>query len=44
MKITNKQKDEWIRWSTGTGDFGCEQSPETDDEGTGGHMPKKRKG
>lgn len=86
MKITNKQKDEWIRWldtfgarnflesflrnvenaestcvyckqkiyvdvligggvpdwSTGTGVFGCEKSPETDEEGTGGHMPKKR--
>lgn len=86
MKITNKQKDEWIRWldtygarnfldsflrnvenaestciyckqkiyvdvligggvpdwSTEDGDFGCDKSPETDDEGAGGHMPEKR--
>jgi hypothetical protein len=24
------------------GDFGCEQSPESDDDGVGGHMPRKR--
>jgi len=28
-------------WSTDGGDFGCEASPETDDEGMGGHMPVK---
>ncbi len=86
MRITNKQKDEWIRWldtygsrnflesflqnvenaestcvyckqkiyvdvligggvpdwSTLDGDFGCENSPDTTTEGTGGHMPRKR--
>ena len=30
-------------WSTEDGDFGCERSPETTDEGTGGHMPIKRR-
>ena len=30
-------------WSTEDGDFGCPNSPDTNDEGTGGHMPIKRK-
>ena len=29
-------------WSTKDGDFGCDRSPETCSEGTGGHMPIKR--
>lgn len=29
-------------WSTESGDFGCAESPDTNDEGTGGHMPYKR--
>lgn len=29
-------------WSTHDGDFGCPNSPETNDEGTGGHTPRKR--
>ena len=30
-------------WSTEDGDFGCIKSPDTNEEGTGGHMPIKRK-
>lgn len=30
-------------WSTERGDFGCVNSPDTNEEGTGGHMPVKRK-
>ena len=30
-------------WSTKDGDFGCPLSPDTNDEGTGGHAPIKRK-
>jgi hypothetical protein len=29
-------------WCTLGGDFGCDESPETDEDGCGGHMPKKR--
>ena len=29
-------------WSTEDGDFGCSSSPDTNDEGTGGHCPMKR--
>lgn len=29
-------------WSTEDGDFGCIESPDTNSEGTGGHMPVKR--
>lgn len=29
-------------WSTEDGDFGCEKSPDTDDEATGCHEPIKR--
>jgi hypothetical protein len=29
-------------WSTECGDFGCGNSPDTTDEGCGGHMPRKR--
>lgn len=29
-------------WSTEDGDFGCEKSPESNEEGCGGHMPVKR--
>lgn len=29
-------------WSTAEGDFGCEKSPETCEEGVGSHMPMKR--
>jgi len=29
-------------WSTEDGDFGCHNSPETTDEGMGGHMPERR--
>jgi hypothetical protein len=28
-------------WSTKDGDFGCEKSPDTCDDGTGGHEPRK---
>lgn len=30
-------------WSTEDGDFGCDASPETCDEGTGSHLPRRRK-
>ena len=30
-------------WSTEEGDFGCSNSPDSDEEGTGGHTPIKRK-
>lgn len=30
-------------WSTEDGDFGCWRSPDTCDEGTGSHMPEKRR-
>ena len=30
-------------WSTRDGDFGCPKSPDTDEEGTGGHEPIKRR-
>ena len=30
-------------WSTKDGDFGCPNSPDTNEEGCGGHMPVKRK-
>ena len=26
-------------WKTKDGDYGCDRSPETNSEGTGGHMP-----
>jgi len=29
-------------WSTEDGDFGCPRSPDTNSEGTGGHMPEKK--
>lgn len=29
-------------WSTEDGDFGCSYSPETNEEGTGGHSPVGR--
>jgi hypothetical protein len=29
-------------WSTEKGDFGCDESPYTHEDGTGGHMPVKR--
>lgn len=29
-------------WSTEDGDFGCYLSPDTDSEGTGGHLPVRR--
>jgi len=29
-------------WSD-NGDYGCFESPDTDDDGTGGHMPKVRR-
>jgi hypothetical protein len=29
-------------WSTEDGDFGCWASPETCEDGVGGHMPHKR--
>ena len=29
-------------WSTKDGDFGCEKSPETCEEGCGGHVPIKK--
>ena len=29
-------------WSTEDGDFGCDKSPDTCEEGTGGHMPVKK--
>lgn len=28
-------------WRTDDGDYGCGDSPETNDEGTGGHYPRK---
>lgn len=28
-------------WRTAGGDYGCDNSPDTDEEGTGGHMPKR---
>lgn len=28
-------------WKTSDGDYGCSNSPETTDEGTGGHFPEK---
>lgn len=31
-------------WSTKDGDFGCHESPDTNDEGCGGHEPVKRRG
>ena len=31
-------------WCTHDGDYGCFESPDTDDEGTGGHMPTVRRG
>lgn len=30
-------------WSTKDGDFGCGNSPDTNKEGTGGHVPVRRK-
>ena len=30
-------------WSTEDGDFGCPDSPDTNDDGTGGHEPVKRR-
>ena len=30
-------------WSTKDGDFGCHASPDTNAEGTGSHMPIKRR-
>lgn len=30
-------------WHDGTGDYGCPDSPDTNDEGTGGHEPVKFK-
>jgi hypothetical protein len=27
-------------WKTQDGDYGCDKSPETTNEGTGGHFPK----
>lgn len=29
-------------WSTEDGDFGCPDSPDTNEDGTGGHVPRKR--
>lgn len=29
-------------WSTEDGDFGCSNSPDTGEEGTGGHAPIKK--
>jgi len=29
-------------WSTDDGDFGCINSPDTCEDGTGGHMPERR--
>ena len=31
-------------WATDDGDFGCDASPETNDECAGNHMPVKGKG
>lgn len=31
-------------WSTEDGDFGCDRSPETCEDGVGSHMPYKRRG
>lgn len=28
-------------WRTSDGDYGCSYSPDTNDEGTGGHEPRK---
>ena len=28
-------------WSDGAGDYGCPASPDTDDDGTGGHFPRR---
>jgi len=30
-------------WSTESGDFGCDKSPDTSEDGTGGHVPRKRR-
>lgn len=30
-------------WSTRDGDFGCPKSPNTNEEGCGGHEPRKRR-
>ena len=29
-------------WSTTDGDFGCADSPDTCEDGTGGHVPRRR--
>lgn len=29
-------------WSTEDGDFGCNKSPDTNDEGVGSHMPVRK--
>ena len=29
-------------WGTYDGDFGCPDSPDTNEEGTGGHMPRRK--
>ena len=29
-------------WSTEDGDSGCPDSPDTNEDGTGGHVPRKR--
>lgn len=29
-------------WSDNSGDFGCADSPDTNEDGTGGHVPRKR--
>lgn len=28
-------------WRTADGDYGCDNSPDTSEDGTGGHMPRK---
>lgn len=28
-------------WKTADGDYGCDRSPDTTEDGTGGHMPRR---